>query len=157
MRIWTFDTTLRDGTQGEAVSFTVEDKLLITQKLDELGIDYIEGGWPGSNPKDKEFFDKATATNSKDDPEGFCLPPGVPRMMYTPYPAQIFQLNDRIVFIFEGGAHVHRTIFMDGRKHSADPNPTYLGESFGHWERSWPGQPPGPSFAGQSRPCQISP
>src|SRR6202161_3085631 len=59
MRISTFDTTLRDGTQGEAVSFSVEDKLLIAQKLDELGIDYIEGGWPGSNPKDKEFFDRA--------------------------------------------------------------------------------------------------
>jgi 2-isopropylmalate synthase len=56
MRIQTFDTTLRDGTQGEAVSFSVEDKILITQKLDELGIDYIEGGWPGSNPKDREFF-----------------------------------------------------------------------------------------------------
>ena len=56
MKISTFDTTLRDGTQGEAVSFSVEDKLLIAQKLDELGIDYIEGGWPGSNPKDKEFF-----------------------------------------------------------------------------------------------------
>jgi 2-isopropylmalate synthase len=59
MRIQTFDTTLRDGTQGEAVSFSVEDKILITQKLDELGIDYIEGGWPGSNPKDKEFFARA--------------------------------------------------------------------------------------------------
>ena len=59
MRIFTFDTTLRDGTQGEAVSFTVEDKLIIAQKLDEVGIDYIEGGWPGSNPKDKEFFAKA--------------------------------------------------------------------------------------------------
>ncbi|HUI54757.1 MAG TPA: citramalate synthase [Bryobacteraceae bacterium] len=56
MKIFTFDTTLRDGTQGEAVSFSVEDKLLIAQKLDELGIDYIEGGWPGSNPKDREFF-----------------------------------------------------------------------------------------------------
>jgi 2-isopropylmalate synthase len=56
MRIQTFDTTLRDGTQGEAVNFTVDDKLVIAQKLDELGIDYIEGGWPGSNPKDKEFF-----------------------------------------------------------------------------------------------------
>src|SRR5713101_2186317 len=53
------DTTLRDGTQGEAVSFSVDDKLLIAQKLDELGIDYIEGGWPGSNPKDKEFFTRA--------------------------------------------------------------------------------------------------
>jgi 2-isopropylmalate synthase len=59
MRIWTFDTTLRDGTQGETVSFSVEDKLLIAQKLDELGIDYIEGGWPMSNPKDKEFFARA--------------------------------------------------------------------------------------------------
>ena len=59
MRIFTFDTTLRDGTQGESVSFSVEDKLIIAQKLDELGIDYIEGGWPGSNPKDKEFFVRA--------------------------------------------------------------------------------------------------
>ncbi|MBM3723907.1 MAG: citramalate synthase [Acidobacteria bacterium] len=59
MKIFTFDTTLRDGTQGEAVSFSVEDKLIIAQKLDELGIDYIEGGWPGSNPKDKEFFARA--------------------------------------------------------------------------------------------------
>ena len=59
MRIQTFDTTLRDGTQGEAVSFSVEDKILITKKLDELGIDYIEGGWPGSNPKDKDFFEQA--------------------------------------------------------------------------------------------------
>lgn len=63
MRISTFDTTLRDGTQGEAVSFSVEDKLLIAQKLDELGIDYIEGGWPGSNPKDKEFFARAKSLN----------------------------------------------------------------------------------------------
>ena len=59
MRIQTFDTTLRDGTQGEAVSFSVEDKILIARKLDELGIDYIEGGWPGSNPRDKEFFARA--------------------------------------------------------------------------------------------------
>jgi 2-isopropylmalate synthase len=59
MKIFTFDTTLRDGTQGESVSFSVDDKLLIARKLDELGIDYIEGGWPGSNPKDKEFFARA--------------------------------------------------------------------------------------------------
>ncbi|HEV2446978.1 MAG TPA: citramalate synthase [Candidatus Sulfopaludibacter sp.] len=59
MKISTFDTTLRDGTQGEAVSFSVDDKLIIAQKLDELGIDYIEGGWPGSNPKDRDFFARA--------------------------------------------------------------------------------------------------
>src|ERR1700730_8491773 len=65
MRIFTFDTTLRDGTQGEAVSFSFEDKLLIAQKLDDLGIDYIEGGWPGSNPKDREFFARAQDLNLK--------------------------------------------------------------------------------------------
>ena len=65
MRIQTFDTTLRDGTQGEAVSFSVEDKLVIAQKLDELGIDYIEGGWPNSNPKDKEFFKRASELKLK--------------------------------------------------------------------------------------------
>src|ERR1035441_8564732 len=59
MKIYTFDTTLRDGTQGESVSFSVDDKLVIAQRLDEAGIDYIEGGWPGSNPKDKEFFSRA--------------------------------------------------------------------------------------------------
>src|SRR6185436_11943607 len=51
-----YDTTLRDGSQTEGVSYTVNDKLKITQKLDELGVHYIEGGWPGSNPKDKEYF-----------------------------------------------------------------------------------------------------
>lgn len=61
MKITTFDTTLRDGTQGESVCFSVEDKLTIARKLDELGIDYIEGGWPGSNPKDEEFFSRAKA------------------------------------------------------------------------------------------------
>src|ERR1700719_682031 len=59
MRIQTFDTTLRDGTQGASVSFSVDDKLVVASKLDELGIDYIEGGWPNSNPKDKEFFERA--------------------------------------------------------------------------------------------------
>ena len=59
MKIFTFDTTLRDGTQGESVGFSVADKLAIAEKLDDLGIDYIEGGWPGSNPKDEEFFGRA--------------------------------------------------------------------------------------------------
>lgn len=53
-----FDTTLRDGTQSEAISLTVRDKITITQKLDDFGIDIIEGGWPGSNPRDEEFFNE---------------------------------------------------------------------------------------------------
>ena len=64
-RIQIYDTTLRDGTQGENVSFSVDDKLVIARKLDELGIDYIEGGWPGSNPRDKEFFKRATELDLK--------------------------------------------------------------------------------------------
>jgi 2-isopropylmalate synthase len=59
MRVSIYDTTLRDGTQGEGVAFSVEDKLAIARRLDELGVDYIEGGWPGSNVKDAEFFARA--------------------------------------------------------------------------------------------------
>jgi len=55
-KIFIYDTTLRDGSQTEGISFSVNDKLKIAEKLDSLGIHYIEGGWPGSNPKDKEFF-----------------------------------------------------------------------------------------------------
>jgi 2-isopropylmalate synthase len=53
-----YDTTLRDGTQGEGVSLSVQDKLQITQRLDEIGVDYIEGGFPASNPKDAEYFQR---------------------------------------------------------------------------------------------------
>ena len=58
-RIQLYDTTLRDGSQGEGVNFSLQDKLMIAQKLDELGFDYIEGGYPLSNPKDEEFFQRA--------------------------------------------------------------------------------------------------
>ncbi len=58
-----FDTTLRDGTQGEGISFSADDKIRIAKKLDEFGVHYIEGGWPGSNPRDMEFFVKAGKLN----------------------------------------------------------------------------------------------
>jgi len=61
VKIQIYDTTLRDGTQSESVSFSVEDKIRVARKLDELGVDYIEGGWPGSNDKDAEFFQRASA------------------------------------------------------------------------------------------------
>src|SRR5262245_63664624 len=54
-----YDTTLRDGAQGEGLAYTVEDKLKIARALDEIGVSYIEGGWPGANPKDIEFFERA--------------------------------------------------------------------------------------------------
>ena len=56
-RITIYDTTLRDGSQTEGISFTVNDKVKIVEKLDKLGVHYIEGGWPGSNPKDRDFFE----------------------------------------------------------------------------------------------------
>lgn len=56
MNVLIYDTTLRDGAQSEGISLTVEDKIKIARRLDRLGVSYIEGGWPGSNPKDMEFF-----------------------------------------------------------------------------------------------------
>ena len=58
-KIYLYDTTLRDGTQGEEISFSAEDKIKIAKRLDVFGVSYIEGGWPGSNPKDMEFFERA--------------------------------------------------------------------------------------------------
>ncbi len=60
-----YDTTLRDGTQGEGVSFSVADKLRVAEKLDAFGVHYVEGGWPGSNPKDIEFFKQAAKVKWK--------------------------------------------------------------------------------------------
>ena len=63
MHIQIYDTTLRDGSQGEGVNFSLEDKLLITKRLDELGFDFVEGGYPLSNEKDTQFFQRAKELN----------------------------------------------------------------------------------------------
>jgi len=65
MRVELYDTTLRDGAQSEGISFTVSDKLKICEKLNELGVHFIEGGWPGANPKDMEFFRKVRTLRLK--------------------------------------------------------------------------------------------
>ena len=64
-RIQVYDTTLRDGSQGEGISFSLQDKLLVTERLANLGFDFVEGGYPGSNPKDLEFFQAAQALRLK--------------------------------------------------------------------------------------------
>jgi len=83
-------------------------------------------------------YDYNAKNNSKYDPEGYCLPPGGPRLMATPYPMEIIQLPEqkRIIMIFEGATHIWREIYMDGRPHPQgdELNPTYLGHSVGHWE-----------------------
>lgn len=63
--VYIYDTTLRDGAQTRGVSFSLEDKLRITEALDDLGVHYIEGGWPGSNPKDLAYFEKIKELNLK--------------------------------------------------------------------------------------------
>ena len=64
-RVQLYDTTLRDGSQMEGISLSVEDKVRITRKLDELGLEWIEGGFPGSNPKDAEYFRRLQAVELK--------------------------------------------------------------------------------------------
>ena len=63
-RLYLYDTTLRDGQQTQGVQFSLAEKHQITDALDELGIDYIEGGWPGANPTDSEFFANAPKTRA---------------------------------------------------------------------------------------------
>ena len=63
-KIYLFDTTLRDGQQTTGVNFTVSDKMIIANALDELGVDYVEGGWPGANPTDDEFFNRDIKFNN---------------------------------------------------------------------------------------------
>ena len=65
MQIALFDTTLRDGTQSEGLSLSVEDKIKIARLLDGFGVRYIEGGYPGANPKDEEFFRRASELKLK--------------------------------------------------------------------------------------------
>ncbi|MGA2213926.1 MAG: hypothetical protein ABSH31_11685 [Bryobacteraceae bacterium] len=69
---------------------------------------------------------------SKDDPEANCLPTGIPRI--APYPWRIVQDATHFYFLFEGNIHSYRQIFMDGRKHPADPDPTWYGHSIGRWD-----------------------
>ena len=76
-KIYLFDTTLRDGQQTTGVNFSVSDKMILSQHLDELGIDYIEGGWPGANPTDNDFFSrKLNFNNSKFTAFGMTRRPG---------------------------------------------------------------------------------
>ena len=65
-KLYIFDTTLRDGQQTQGVDFSVQDKIIISEALDKIGLDYIEGGWPGANPTDTKFFEsRPKLKNSK--------------------------------------------------------------------------------------------
>ncbi len=85
-------------------------------------------------PGPKALYEKHRASLSKDDPEARCLPPGVPRMSTTPYPWSFIQTKDLLVIVYEGGAHIWRKVFLDGRAHNPQVVETWLGDSIGHWE-----------------------
>jgi hypothetical protein len=90
-------------------------------------------------PWTRAMYEYNAKTKVAYDPQGFCLPPGGPRMFGTPYPSQFIQddAHKRIIVIFEGGAHVWREIHMDGRAlpNREDVNPTYFGYSVGRWDK----------------------
>ena len=94
--------------------------------------------WMPWMPWSAAVYDYNSKNESKYDPEGYCLPPGGPRMMATPYQMEIIQQPEhkRIIMIFEGATHIWREIYMDGRKFPEGDalNPTYLGYSVGRWE-----------------------
>ena len=95
--------------------------------------------WVPFQPWAAAVYNYNSVNNSKYDPEGYCLPPGGPRLFATPYPMEILQQPElkRIVIIFEGGTHVWREIHMDGRPHlknEAIKGQTWLGDSVGRWE-----------------------
>jgi hypothetical protein len=84
-------------------------------------------------PAGLELYKERQANHSKDDPEGYCPPAGVPRYTGAPCPFQLIQLPDRVVILYEGASHMYRVILLT-TKHSADPNPSWLGESIGWYE-----------------------
>jgi hypothetical protein len=111
-------------------------------KVDFSGVWNSDGNFIGDISRGLKEGDTITLTPaaaktmkahlSKEDPEANCLPTGVPRM--APYPWRIVTTPTHVFFLFEGNIHSYRQVFMDGRKHSKDPNPTWYGESIGRWD-----------------------
>lgn len=85
-------------------------------------------------PEAEKIYQEHKDNKSKDDPEARCLPPGVPRMNTTPYPWTYVQTPKLLAIMYEGGAHVWRKVFLDGRGHDPNAVETWLGDSIGHWD-----------------------
>ncbi len=98
--------------------------------IEDISLGLKEGETVPLKPEAEEIMKKHL---SREDPEANCLPTGVPR--HAPYPWKIVETPPYIYFLFEGNIHSYRQIFMDGRKHPADVNPTWYGHSVGHWDK----------------------
>jgi hypothetical protein len=106
----------------------------IRENVDLAGVLAAAGNPIPMLPEAAKIHQERHDNLSKGDPESYCLPPGVPRMSTTPYPWTIVQTPQLIVIVYEGGAHIWRKIFMDGRPHDPKVEFTWLGDSIGHWE-----------------------
>lgn len=106
----------------------------IRENVDLAGVLAAAGNPIPMLPEAAKIHQERKDALSKGDPESYCLPPGVPRMSTTPYPWTIVQTPPLIVIVYEGGAHIWRKIFMDGRPHDPKVEFTWLGDSIGHWE-----------------------
>jgi 2-isopropylmalate synthase len=116
-----YDTTLRDGAQKEGVSFSVVDKLHIAQKLDEIGVHYIEGGWPGSNPKDAEFFKRVkslTLTNSR-----------IAVFGSTRHPKSKAEVDINLTTLVDAGAKIATIVGKSSDRHVGEVLAITLGEN----------------------------
>ena len=127
-----YDTTLRDGSQGEGVSFTVQDKLRVARRLDELGVHYIEGGWPGSNPKDIAFFEAAKTElrfkNAKLCAFGSTRRKGM-RAAEDPLILQLAESGAPVVTIFGKSWMLHVTEVLNA---TADENVEMIADTVGY-------------------------
>jgi 2-isopropylmalate synthase len=126
-----YDTTLRDGTQGEGVAFSMEDKVRIAQRLDALGIHYIEGGWPGSNPKDLRFFKRvqdAVFKTAKITAFGSTRRPGV-RPEEDSNLQALIEAGPQVVTIFGKSWDFHVTSALAT---TLDENLAMIGDSIAH-------------------------
>jgi hypothetical protein len=97
----------------------------------DIAKDYDVGTVP-MTPSAEKFFKEVQANQGIYDPEARCLPTGVPRR--DPYPSKILQRDDLVVILFEGSMHSYRQIFLDRKTHPADLQPSWFGDSIGHWE-----------------------
>ena len=102
-RLYLYDTTLRDGQQTQGVQFSTAEKITIATALDTLGVDYIEGGWPGANPTDSAFFDAAPTTRAKMTAFGMTKRNGMPA-----------QNDDVLAAVMNAGT---RTVCLVGKTH----------------------------------------
>jgi hypothetical protein len=96
------------------------------------GLTFMNVGQPSLQPWAEALYKERRANLSKDDPEGHCLPAGVPRI--SPFPQKIVQTPTVVVILDEGNIHSYRQIFLDGRKHLEDSGPLWMGDSIGKWD-----------------------